>query len=137
VVTFANSTWSEDCSLCLRQSSSITSDLVGPPRPSPCCPCPCWASTAYLSPFLGGWARPCSRPPRWPHFPQISGNSPLPHWAQVYLWYFQGGGGGGVVWILGDSPFKIYFAIENAAQSPPPPCLTPDTLKTQQMRKYK
>ncbi len=35
----------------VRWSSSITSNLIVPPHPSPCCLCLCWASTAYLSPF--------------------------------------------------------------------------------------
>ncbi len=61
-------TWSDDCSLCSRHSSFIMSDLVGPPRPSPCCLCLCWALTVYLSPFLGAGSSltPC------PHADPIS-----------------------------------------------------------------
>ncbi len=53
-------TWSEDCSLCLRQSSYITTGLVGPPHPSPCCPCLCWARLLIILPF--GRARPTIAP---------------------------------------------------------------------------
>ncbi len=76
---------SEDCSLCSRRSSFITSDPIVPPRPSPCCPCLCWASTAYLSPFLAAWACSQSSPPHWQHFPQIPGNCPPPCRAQLAL----------------------------------------------------
>jgi hypothetical protein len=57
-----NLTRSEDWSLCSLRSSFITSDWVGPPHPSPCCLCLCWALTAYLSVFLEGWAHPCPLP---------------------------------------------------------------------------
>jgi hypothetical protein len=50
-----NLAWSEDCSLCSHRSSSITFNLIVSPHPSPCCPCLCWASTAYLSPFWQPW----------------------------------------------------------------------------------
>jgi hypothetical protein len=69
MLVFQNSTWSVDCSLCLRRSSFITSDLSGSLCPLPCCLCLCWVMTAYLSSFLEGRARPHPPPPCWPHFP--------------------------------------------------------------------
>ncbi len=65
-------------SLCSHWSFSITPDLPVPPCPSPCCLCPRWASTAYLSRLLGGRALPHPPSPSWPHFPQVPGNAPLP-----------------------------------------------------------
>jgi hypothetical protein len=59
---YKNSTRSKGCSLCLRRSSSITPDLIVPPCSSPFCPHLCWASTAYLFPFLAATA-PLSPPP--------------------------------------------------------------------------
>jgi hypothetical protein len=55
---YKNLTCSEGCSLCSRRFSFIMSDLVGLPRPCPCCLRLCWAMTAYLSRLLGGWALP-------------------------------------------------------------------------------
>ncbi len=69
----------------------ITSNLLGPPRPCPCCRCPSWALTAYLSRFVGGWAPLHPSSPNWPHLPQIPGNNPLPCQAQIEIqvWFQQ------------------------------------------------
>jgi hypothetical protein len=64
VVTFINLSWSEDCSLCLCQSSFITSDLVGPPHPSP----------MLALPLLGTGC--LFFPPFWRNRPTLA---PLPH----------------------------------------------------------
>ncbi len=58
ITLIKNSTWSSGCSLCLRRSSSIRSEWVVSPHPSPCYPHPCWAQTAYLFPSQAGQAHP-------------------------------------------------------------------------------
>jgi hypothetical protein len=63
---FTELSWLEGCWLYSLRSSFITSDLGGPSRPLSCCPCLCWALTAYLFPFLVGQARPRPPSPCWP-----------------------------------------------------------------------
>ncbi len=83
LITWSSCLVKKNRSLCSRWSFFITSDLPGLPRPCPCCPCPRWALTVYLSCFLGGQALPSPLPPSWPHFHQVPGNGPLPCQAKL------------------------------------------------------
>jgi hypothetical protein len=62
-ITLINKGKLSGCSLCSRQSSSITSELAVLLRPSPCCPCLRRVVTAFLFPSQGGRARLHPSPP--------------------------------------------------------------------------
>ncbi len=79
-----NLSWSKDCSLCLLWSSFITSDLIGPSCPSPCCPCLCWALTTYLSPFWRTGPAPTALPRAEP-IPLRPQATPFLHRAQLHI----------------------------------------------------